>query len=146
MGTIDETMTPMLEVAHDVPLGTVARPLWRGRLHVHALVAVVPALAVLLTEAHGTRGRIAVAVYAIGLCSMFVASATYHRWVHTLVARDLWRRIDHAMIFAAIAGIAMKIVGWRHQRIVGGVMYIAPRPPTSAPCGPSRPDPPGAYS
>lgn len=85
---------------------------------------------------------------------MFVASATYHRWVHTLRARSLWRRVDHAMIFAAIAGsvtpicllgvpdglglplllvmwtgclvgIAMKIGGWKHQRIVGGVMYIA---------------------
>ncbi len=154
MGAIDETLIPILEVARDVPLGTVARPLWRGRLHVYALVAVVPVLAVLLTVTHSTRGRIAVAVYAVGLCSMFVASATYHRWVHTLVARDLWRRIDHAMIFAAIAGsmtpicllgvpddlgipllivmwtgclsgIVMKIVGWRHQRVVGGVMYIA---------------------
>ena len=137
-----------------MPLGTVARPLWRGRLHVFALFAVVPALAVLIVVARSERARVSVAVYAVGLCSMFVASATYHRWVHTLRARDLWRRIDHAMIFAAIAGsitpicllgvsdglgislliimwvgclfgIGMKIAGWKHQRIVGGVMYIA---------------------
>jgi hemolysin III len=138
----------------DVPLGTVNRPLWRGRLHVFALFAVVPVFAVLLVLANGTRARLSVAVYATGLCAMFVASATYHRWVHTIRARDLWRRLDHAMIFAAIAGsvtpicllgvpdrlgvpllvimwtgclvgIGMKVGGWRHQRIVGGVMYIA---------------------
>ncbi len=138
----------------DVPLGTDARPLWRGRLHVYALFVVVPMLGALLVLSRGNRARLAVGIYAIGLCSMFVASATYHRWVHTVRQRDLWRRVDHAMIFAAIAGsvtpicvlgvpdglglplllvmwtgcligIVMKIGGWRHQRIVGGVMYIA---------------------
>ena len=33
-----------------------------------------------------------------------VASTTYHRWVHTIRLRKVWRRVDHAMIFAAIAG------------------------------------------
>jgi len=127
---------------------------WRGRLHVFALCAAVPVFVALLTVASSTRARVAVGVYALGLCAMFVASSTYHRWVHTIRARDLWRRVDHAMIFAAIAGsvtpicllgvpdrlgiplliamwtgclfgIGMKIGGWRHQRIVGGVMYIA---------------------
>jgi len=138
----------------DVPLGSLTRPLWRGRLHVFALCAAVPVFVALLVIAASTRARIAVGIYALGLCAMFVASSTYHRWVHTIRARDLWRRVDHAMIFAAIAGsvtpicllgvpdhlgiplliamwigclfgIGMKIGGWRHQRIVGGVMYIA---------------------
>ena len=120
----------------------------------YALFVVVPALVILVAIANGHRARISVVVYAMGLCSMFVASATYHRWVHTLRARDLWRRVDHAMIFAAIAGsitpicllgvpdalgvpllgvmwtgclfgIGMKIAGWKHQRIIGGVMYLA---------------------
>jgi hemolysin III len=93
-------------------------------------------------------------IYAAGLCSMFFTSATYHRWVHTLRARRIWRRADHAMIFAAIAGsftpicllavpdrfgvpllvlmwvggfagMTMKVAGWRHAPRVGGVMYIA---------------------
>lgn len=84
---------------------------------------------------------------------MFAVSVIYHRWVHTVRVRALWRRVDHAMIFAAIAGTftpvcllgvpdrwglpllgfvwagalfgaAMKIVGWRHARIAGGVLYI----------------------
>ena len=35
---------------------------------------------------------------------MLLASTTYHRWVHTVRWRTIWRRADHAMIFAAIAG------------------------------------------
>jgi hemolysin III len=93
-----------------------------------------------------------VLVYALGLCSMFATSATYHRWVHTIRARELWRRADHAMIYAAIAGSATPVcllslpdrwglpllaltwgggvasawftfAGWRHSRLAGGVMY-----------------------
>lgn len=152
-GSVGAVVNVELAPSHDVPLGHPARPLWRGRLHVYALIAAVPALAALLSIASGTRARIAVAIYAAGLLSMFAASATYHRWVHTLRARDLWRRVDHALIFAAIAGgmtpvslltvpdrwgvpllsltwaggifgMIMKILGWRHQRIAGGILYI----------------------
>ena len=54
----------------------------------------------------GTAARAGVVVYAAGLCSMLVASTTYHRWVHSLRWRARWRRADHAMIFMAIAGTA----------------------------------------
>jgi hemolysin III len=144
---VAESLEPM-----DAPLGSLARPTWRGRLHVFALIVAIPLLALLDAAADGTRARIAVAVYATGLCAMFAASATYHRWVHTLRAREIWRRTDHAMIFAAIAGsftplcllsvpdrwgvpllatmwiggaagAAVKFAGWRHARLAGGVMY-----------------------
>jgi hemolysin III len=120
---------------------------------VFALYLAVPAFAVLFAVASSTRARLAVAIYAVGFCAMLVSSSVYHRWVHTLRARAVWRRVDHAMIFAAIAGtatplcllgvsrplgvwllvvmwvsslfgIVMKIAGWRHQRIAGGIMYI----------------------
>ena len=137
----------------DVPLGTVTRPAWRGRLHAFALPVAVPALIGLAVFAAGsTRARVGVIVYGVGLCAMFTASATYHRWVHTLRAREWWRRTDHAMIYAAIAGsftpvcllslpdawglpllavmwvggtagATLKFVGWRHSRVAGGVMY-----------------------
>ncbi|MEO6122667.1 MAG: hemolysin III family protein [Ilumatobacteraceae bacterium] len=137
----------------DVPLGTIARPVWRGRLHAFALPVAVPALVSLAVfVASSTRAVIGVGVYGLGLCSMFTASATYHRWVHTMRARELWRRTDHAMIYAAIAGsftpicllslpdkwglpllavmwiggtasAAFKFAGWRHARLAGGVMY-----------------------
>lgn len=88
----------------DVPLGTPTRPRWRGLLHQWTLVVAVPAMIALAILADGAEARAAVIIYAVGLCSMLTASTTYHRWVHTLRARALWQRTDHAMIYAAIAG------------------------------------------
>ena len=93
----------------DVPLGSDTRPSWRGRVHLIALCVFAPGLLLLITRADGTRARVGAVVYAVGLCSMFTASVTYHRWVHHLRARAMWRRADHAMIFAAIAGSATPI-------------------------------------
>jgi hemolysin III len=66
----------------------------------------VPLLAVMLATAPAGPRRVGVAIYAAGLCSMLLASTTYHRWVHTIRWRAIWRRADHAMIFMAIAGTA----------------------------------------
>lgn len=100
-----------IEDGDDVPLGHVHRPTWRGRIHVVGLVAAIPAVTALLLNSTGnTRLRFALGVYAVGLCTMFGASATYHRWVHGLRARATWRRVDHAAIFAAIAGSSTPIV------------------------------------
>jgi hemolysin III len=140
--------------ALDAPLGSQSRPTWRGLIHFLALLAAIPLLVALAILSNGARTRAAVIVYAVGLCSMLTASTTYHRWVHTLRARAIWRRADHAMIFAAIAGtftalalstlgtgtaIAALIVIWaaaatgavvkftQFQRAdrLGAVMYIA---------------------
>lgn len=99
-----EASLRVADVMLDEPLGTVGRPSWRGRLHLIALVSVIPLLVVLAIEADGARARAAVVMYAIGLCTMLAVSTTYHRWVHTIRARAAWRRADHAAIFAAIAG------------------------------------------
>ena len=88
----------------DVPLGSLSRPSWRGRLHLIALWSAIPLLVVLAIESDTARSRAAVIVYAAGLCSMLAVSTIYHRWVHTIRARAAWRRADHATIFAAIAG------------------------------------------
>lgn len=108
----------------------------------------------LVLFANGARARLGVTVYAIGLCSMLAVSVTYHRWVHGLRARALWRRADHVMIFAAIAGsstpialivmpgafgIALiaviwtlsfigagfKVAHWEHGDVVGSIFYAA---------------------
>lgn len=144
---------PSWPLERDVPLGCVQRPSWRGRLHAMALVVALPFLVALAIVANGARARVGVIVYAVGLCTMFAVSATYHRWVHTLRARARWRRADHAAIYAAIAGsftpvcllavpdrwntpmlmfvwagalfgAAIKLVGWRHATLVGSVLYI----------------------
>lgn len=88
----------------DAPLGSPSRPSWRGRLHLIALWTAAPLLVLLAIQSNGARARAAVIVYAVGLCSMLAVSTTYHRWVHTIRARTVWRRADHATIFLAIAG------------------------------------------
>lgn len=88
----------------DHALGTAARPTWRGRLHLIALLIAIPSVVGLAIASDGARSRAGVIVYAVGLCSMLAVSTTYHRWVHTLRARARWRRLDHATIFALIAG------------------------------------------
>ena len=96
---------------NDVALGHAHRPSWRGRIHIIGLVLAVPAATVLLLASNGdSHVRLGLVVYALGLCSMLGASATYHRWVHGLRARCAWRRVDHAAIFAAIAGSSTPIV------------------------------------
>ena len=94
----------------DDPLGCDGRPAWRGRVHLLALCAAVPAFAALITAADGPRATVGACIYAAGLSSMLFASTTYHRWVHGLRARAAWRRADHAMIFAAIAASPTPIV------------------------------------
>lgn len=137
----------------DVPLGSPTRPSWRGRLHLLTLVVVVPLSVLVAVDARNVALRAGVVVYAVGLCSMFLVSTTYHRWVHTIRARAAWRRADHAMIFVAIAGtctpicltlgpagsaawrlaavwaiaavgIATKAHGGHRGNVVGNVLYI----------------------
>jgi hemolysin III len=94
----------------DDPLGCEGRPSWRGRVHLIALCVAIPAVALLIVRASGPRGTVGASVYAAGLCAMFLASTTYHRWVHELRSRAAWRRADHAMIFAAIAASPTPII------------------------------------
>ena len=79
-------------------------------MHLLGLWAAIPALAALIAFAEGARATVGAAIYAAGLCAMFTASTTYHRWVHGMRARAAWRRADHAMIFAAIAGSTTPIL------------------------------------
>lgn len=94
----------------DDPLGCEARPSWRGRIHMLGLFVAIPALTLLIVFADGTRATVGASIYAVGVCAMFAASTTYHRWVDDLWARAAWRRADHAMVFAAIAGSVTPVV------------------------------------
>ena len=79
-----------VEDGNDVALGHVHRPTWRGGIHVMGLVAAIPAVSALILASTGdTRLRLGLVAYAMGLVTMFGASATYHRWVHGLRARSV---------------------------------------------------------
>ena len=80
-----------------------APPRLRGVLHAYAFFFALAAAIVLTASVHGTRAHVAAAVYGAGLCGLFAASATYHRWRFDLRHKPLLRRIDHSMIFVFIA-------------------------------------------
>lgn len=80
------------------------KPRWRGRLHQYAFIAILPAGWFLLTGAETTAARLAVAVYWASLAAMFGTSASYHRLARTPRTVKWLRRLDHSMIFFAIAG------------------------------------------
>jgi len=82
-----------------------AKPRWRGVSHQVAFyVALVSGIALVATTANTGRAVGATAVYAVLLAGMFGVSATYHRIDWSPRALGWWRRADHSMIFACIAG------------------------------------------
>ncbi|HEX4720841.1 MAG TPA: hemolysin III family protein [Thermoleophilaceae bacterium] len=78
-------------------------PRLRGLLHAYAFWFALAAAAVLIAVAPDTRARVAAVIYGIGLCALFGASATYHRWHGHPRWKPILRRIDHSTIFLFIA-------------------------------------------
>jgi hemolysin III len=79
------------------------RPLLRGMSHAYAFWVALVAAATLTVLAGPGVPRVAALVYGVGLCSLFAASGTYHRWRWDPRWRPLLRRIDHSTIFVFIA-------------------------------------------
>ncbi|HTJ42809.1 MAG TPA: hemolysin III family protein [Kofleriaceae bacterium] len=76
------------------------KPTYRGVSHQFAFFVALGAGAALIATA---RTPWPLAIYVLGLAAMFGASATYHRLARSPAARRVWRRVDHSMIFVAIA-------------------------------------------
>jgi hemolysin III len=79
------------------------RPLLRGISHAYAFWVALAAALVLTALVPAGMPRLASVVYGIGLCGLFAASGTYHRWRWNPRWRPLLRRIDHSTIFIFIA-------------------------------------------
>jgi hemolysin III len=80
------------------------KPRLRGVLHEWGFYAAIPLGVALGLEAETTRSRIAAAVFAATVVTMFGASALYHRVTWSESVRPWLRRLDHAGIFGMIAG------------------------------------------
>src|SRR6476646_4934536 len=78
-------------------------PRLRGISHAWAFCFAVAAAAVLVLVAQDAEARVAALIYGIGLCALFGASATYHRWRGNPRWKPILRRIDHSTIFIFIA-------------------------------------------
>lgn len=82
----------------------LVKPLLRGRLHVGAVAAALPAALVLAFVANGGRATAAATVYGATLVALFGVSGAYHRLGRSNGARRWLRRADHATIYCLIAG------------------------------------------
>lgn len=80
------------------------KPRLRGLSHQIAFVAALPLAVALVLDANTTRGRVSAAVFGASVAAMFGASALYHRVTWSPRVRPWMRRLDHAGIYALIAG------------------------------------------
>ena len=80
------------------------RPRLRGVSHQYAFFVSLVLGAVLVAVADGASRRVAAAVFAVALATMFGVSALYHRVTWQPRARRWMRRLDHAAIYLLIAG------------------------------------------
>jgi hemolysin III len=80
------------------------KPRLRGVLHEIGFFLALPPAAVLPVVAEDGRARVAAAVFAGSVVTMFGASALYHRPTWRPRARRWLRRLDHAGIYGLIAG------------------------------------------
>ena len=83
---------------------TALKPRLRGYSHAVAFVAAVPLGLALILEANTARGRLSAIVFAATVAAMFGASALYHSPNWSEAPKRWLRRVDHAGIYALIAG------------------------------------------
>ena len=81
-----------------------ARPKLRGWQHAAAIAPTAAVAGLAYGQAHTSRQRVAVAAWGAGLVTMLSASAAYHRLPRSEQSAATLRRLDHAAIFAAVAG------------------------------------------
>jgi hemolysin III len=98
MGSPSEFARDSMEFAREEVV-----PRLRGLLHAYAFWFALAAAVVLVLVAPDSRARVAALIYGVGLCALFGASATYHRWRGNPRWKPILRRIDHSTIFVFIA-------------------------------------------
>jgi hemolysin III len=80
------------------------RPLMRGTLHLAAALIAPAGLVLMLVLAASPRGYVGAAIFGASLIICYSVSATYHLVPWSQLLRRVMKRLDHAMIFALIAG------------------------------------------
>lgn len=100
-------------------------PRARGWIHRVSFLVAIPAGLVLLAAAPSPEARIAVAIYALSLITVFGVSSTYHLGSRSSEEMARWQRLDHAAIYLLIAGTytpycTLALEGaWRVGMLVG---------------------------
>ncbi len=80
------------------------KPRFRGTSHLLAFVSALTLAPVMIVSAPGLGPRLVMAVYTVAIVGLFGISALYHRNDWGDRGFLIMRRLDHSMIFVAIAG------------------------------------------
>ncbi len=115
----------------------IDKPYLRGVSHQWAFVVAATLAPIVIATSPGIAPRFVMAIYTVGAMGLFGISALYHRCNWSERALGVMRRLDHSMIFVAIAatytpialfvlpgatGLAILIVVW-----IGAAFGIAGR-------------------
>jgi hemolysin III len=87
------------------------KPLLRGWIHQVGAVVLIACSPLLIARAKTWPQVGWVLCYVVGVATMMITSALYHRITWSLKARRAWRRADHSTIFLAITGSYLAIAG-----------------------------------
>jgi hemolysin III len=108
--------TPQLETAAVCRSGAATTPVCRlgidghpvprlrGRIHEVAIAPLTLAGFIVALDADTPATRVALVIFTASTVAMLAASAAYHCHAHSFEGKLAARRLDHAMIYAAIAG------------------------------------------
>ena len=112
-------------MASMAPTFTAAEKWADGIVHGVGIAFAIGAGIFLFSHGLEIERGFALMAYGIGLAAMLGASATYNLWVGP--AKEIWRRVDHAMIFVMIAGSYTPFVVLRLQgstaALLGGIVW-----------------------
>lgn len=104
------------------------RPRFRGVSHRIAFFLTLPLAAVLALEVDTSAGRVAAIAFGTSVAVMFGASALYHTVTWTEAKRRWMRRLDHAGIYALIAGtytpVGLLILNGNWRLAVLGIVWV----------------------
>ena len=121
------------------------RPHLRGWSHAAACVAAIVICPLVIVYSPGLR--LPVGLYAGAIVALFGISAAYHRVFWGRAGHELFRRLDHAMIFVAIAasytpialsslpgrtGTVVLLVVWIGAACGSLIQLVLPHPPRTA--------------
>jgi hemolysin III len=92
--------------------------------------AVAGAIMLVVVSGGNLARQISLGVYGVCLILLFSVSASYHRGPWSPQTRRVWRRLDHATIFLAIAGTYTPVVvnvlrGWPSIVLLVAIWVLA---------------------
>ena len=107
---------------------SAVRPRFRGVSHRIAFFLTLPLAAALGFEVKTSAGRVAAIAFGTSVTVMFGASALYHTVTWSDATRRWMRRLDHAGIYALIAGtytpVGLLVLNGNWRLAVLGIVWI----------------------